>query len=175
MIREYSWLRGLIEPGYLLLTLDMKHQRPQSALSFVTGVKSFDIYCSSLYSVVFLHTNPFSPIYKHGDWPLWLLNIERLLRPLQFWCGFFVRARPLWSCKVFRYYGYCIKKKCWKNMEGIYLQRSEARGRVRGKLQGAISAEKWEWKGWKPINENQYEKAGKHKNLGVWRGGAVIE
>lgn len=29
-------------------------------------------------------------------------------------------------------------------MVGIYLQRSEARGRVRGKLQGAISAEKWE-------------------------------
>lgn len=35
---------------------------------------------------------------------------------------------------------------------------------------GAINA-KWEWKGWKPINENQYKKAGRHKN---W-GGKVIE
>ena len=37
-----------------------------------------------------------------------------------------------------------VSKECYKNIEGIYLQRSEARGRVRGKLQGAISAEKWE-------------------------------
>lgn len=56
------------------------------------------------------------------------------------------------------------------NMEGIYLQWSKASGRVRGKLQGA-SAEKWEWKEWKPINENQYEKAGKQKNLGGVEGG----
>lgn len=29
-------------------------------------------------------------------------------------------------------------------MEGIYLWGTEARGRVRGELEGAISAEKWE-------------------------------
>lgn len=47
----------------------------------------------------------------------------------------------------------------------------EGRGRVRGELQGAISAEKWEWKGWKPINENQYAKAGRHTN---WGGGGGV-
>lgn len=59
-----------------------------------------------------------------------------------------------------------ISKEWREHVEGIYLWRGEGRGRVRGKLQGAISAEKWEWKGWKPINENQYEKAGRHKNWG---------
>lgn len=40
---------------------------------------------------------------------------------------------------------YGIVSKEWQEaVEGIYLWRGEARGRVRGKLQGAISAEKWE-------------------------------
>lgn len=149
--------------------LDTRHQRLQSRPGFVTGVKSLliDIYCSSLFFLSFwIHTTFFSPMYKHGDWPLWLLNSMWLLRPLHPQCGFFVRAKPLWSCKVLEYM-VIVSKECQKNMEDIYLRRSEARGRVRGKLQGAISAEKWEWKGWKPINENQYEKAGRHKN---WRG-----
>lgn len=64
VLREYTkWVMGLIEPAHLLLTLDTRHQRPQSRPSFVTGVKSFDIYCSSLFSAVFL--DPYQLLFSH--------------------------------------------------------------------------------------------------------------
>lgn len=40
---------------------------------------------------------------------------------------------------------YGIVSEEWQEaVEGIYFWRGEARGRLRGKLQGAISVEKWE-------------------------------
>lgn len=106
-----------------------------------------------------IHTNYLSPTHKEGGWPLWLLNSVKL--PIHAFC-------PINSLLILQIpkISDIISKEQQENAEGFYLWQSEERGRVRGKLQGAISAEKWEWKGWKPINENQYKKAGRHKNWG---------
>lgn len=172
-----------IEPIHLLThnsqpTLDMSNINIHEAdwalfLRWTDYIINLLIFTAILFMLkaFWIHTNSLSPMYKEGEWPLWLLNSVRLPRPLHPWCGACVLSQPGFSVLQSPEVTGFISKEWQENVEGIYLWRGEGRGRVRGKLQGAISAEKWEWKGWKPINENQYEKAGRHKN---W-GGKVIE
>lgn len=64
-----------------------------------------------------IHTNSFSPTYKEGGWPLWLLNSLRPSRRVHPECVLFDAARPLGMARS-KSIWYCIKRmprECWRH------------------------------------------------------------
>lgn len=119
-----------IEPIHLLThnsqpTLDMSNINIHEA-DWVLVLRWIDSIINLLISTAipfllkafWIHTNSFSPTYREGEWPLWLLNSVRLPRPLHPRCMLFVAAWPLCIAKSrsIWYYIKTMARECGKHL-----------------------------------------------------------